>query len=256
MSPEKAQPTSRPIEPTNHSEQETMVSWQEFQSAFGVFANDYSIVGHDGEPVISIFDGVREAGKYTVTGLSDMTEAEFQEKVAGKSFVVLIQCMDARGANQTYQAITQEQVVGSEHQRGTQSEIMLLSMGGGIIQVPEILHNGEPIQVSRDQAIKTILQYLAQHIDLAKLVATDHDCRCGACAYYNDGVGVPEVLDVERGSEAEQAEMIKRIVDSIHTLVPLKWLQDGLVEARLAHFDGEEGKEKFASFVKIPLEVQ
>ncbi|GIK84411.1 MAG: hypothetical protein BroJett025_10330 [Patescibacteria group bacterium] len=216
--------------------QKKEVSFQDFAAAFKVFAGDYGIVGHAGEPTVSIFDEPRKGRgrdhKYTVTTVPEgMTETQFKEKIGDNPVVVIDMCMDARGAVDTYTKLARE----AKRKFGSRTVIILISHGGGIIQVDEATRERKKVNLGRKTASSTIYRYLANHSEQIKQIyAGGHDCRCGACAFYNDGVGVPEKLNCEKGSQKEIKAMQDMVYSSALQIVPEKLREK--VKLFVAHF--------------------
>ncbi len=209
----------------SNPELELVINFATFRKAFEVFSKDYGIVNHPNDPLVSIFDRPRSGSghddhKYTVTTVpSEMTEASFKEKINGRKLVVIDMCMDARGALNTYNTLEEK----AKEEFGPDVLILLISHGGGIIQVDEAVRAGETVALGREKASRTIYGYLAKYENqVACVYAGGHDCRCGACAFYNDNVGVPEQLGVEKGSEEEMNEMSRLVEESATQIIPAK----------------------------------
>lgn len=221
------------------------VSFESFKEASEIFGNDYAIVGHGGEPVVNYFEAPRPHGEYTVTGLAGMNEEQFIEELSEQPITLFIACMDKRGAKLSYDEIKEMMV----EQGLLDTKLMALLMGGGVIQEDEITQDGQAVEVFRGQALETMLAYIAQNAEVAHVFSTDHDCRCGACAFYNDGQGVPEKLGVERGSDGEQLEMESQIM--AHTELHLPNSLIGKTSMHLSHFAGPHDHEEFTEFLPI-----
>ncbi len=204
-------------------ELELVINFATFRNALEVFSKDYGIVNHPDDPLVSIFDRPRsgtgpDEHKYTVSAVpSGMTETGFKEVINGKKVVVIDMCMDARGAVNTYNTLEEK----AKEEFGPDVLILLISHGGGIIQVDEAVRGGEKVALGREKASRTIYGYLAKYENQVDCIyAGGHDCRCGACAFYNDGIGVPEQLDVERGSQEEMDEMSRLVKESAAQIIP------------------------------------
>ena len=217
---------------------ERIISFDEFRNALDVFGGDYAIVGHDGEPIVPFNEEPRPHGEYTVTGLGNMSEGDFAE-FAKTVDAIVVNCMDKRGARKTYEEYREWL---KKEKRIKNPVILMVAVGGGIVQQDEILRDGNKVNVGRKKAMGTVLQYLAQEVNPKHVLVTDHDRRCGAVAHFHDGQGLPERLGVEKGSEREQEEMKKLINAGYEDLVPDKWR--GIVDKALVHFaDDENGVE-------------
>jgi hypothetical protein len=214
-------------------EETGMPSWQEFIQAAAVFENDYAIVNHGGEPRVGFFDKPREHLQYTVTGAGLESEEGFLAHIEGKSVVVFIECMDRRGANLAYKHVQEKIMV----ERGLEDAVVFnFAAGGGVIQRDVVVRNGEEIQLNRGKAFATIMNYVAQHADVKLVVATDHDCRCGAEAFAADNQGWPERLGCQPGDEKEREQMKQLINEFSEKLLPQEWWQKQIVETYLVEF--------------------
>lgn len=208
---------------------EGKVSWESLVAAASTFAGDYAIVNHAGDPVVSMMGEPRSGDHlYSVSGPIDMNESGFEEQVKDKECVVVVACMDARAVTETYNQLKAQY---------PDKVIIFMSMGGGIVQQDEVVQQGNTQEVHRAQALSTMLEYVREKANVVKVIATGHDARCGAVAFYNDGKGVPELLGVEKGSEAEQEDMKKRIAEATSAVIPKEWSEAGIVETALVHID-------------------
>jgi hypothetical protein len=205
------------------------VSWRSFVDANAVFSGDYAIVKHEDTPRRGIFEEPNAQGMYSLSTVSGLSEEEYAQNVEGKSVVVLVMCMDARAQRQTYEQVR------SQHPDST---ILVLSMGGGVVQQDEIKREGKSVEVYRSQALATELSYIQRHTPGVEVVyATGHDCQCGACKFFQDDVAVHEQLGVGKGAEEETAEMASRVNDGVEALVPQEWKDAGLVQEFVVHID-------------------
>jgi hypothetical protein len=214
--------------------------YTKFGKALETFANDYAIVGHAGDPVVSIFGVPREGRgpdhKYTVTNVPEtMTEDDFKEAIGNNPVVIINMCMDARGAVDTYKQLAQK----ARAEFSENVVIILLAHGGGIIQVDEAIRDGQRVKLNRETASKNIYGYLAKYAkQIVRIHAGGHDCRCGACAFYNDGVGVPEVHNIPKGSQDEIEIMQDKVFDSAQDIIPD--ILKKKVKLFVAHFNLDE----------------
>lgn len=221
---------------------EAVVNWQQFVEAVNVFQDDYGIVGHDGEPRVGFFDEPRPHMNYTVTGEGLGSESDFLTQLKSKPVVVFIECMDRRGASLAYQKVKAEHLPQG-------AQIFHFAAGGGVIQRDEIVKGGEAQQVGRGKAFSTIMRYIAQNAEVVKVVATDHDHRCGAEAFAADGRGWPERLDCVPGDQKEQEKMKALIIEYSEKLLPAVWNERGVVETALVVFSDNPETDAKVEFV-------
>lgn len=213
---------------------EVQVSWSEFSNAVEVFGKDYGIVGHDADPLVGFFDVPREHGNYSLVGINGMSETEFRTRLKEKPVVLLVGCMDRRGAKMTHDLVKEQEVEDSDS-----LQMVTLTVGGGIIARDTVTRNGREVEVGRGKAMQTILKFIAENADVRKVVATDHDCRCGAEAFAADDQGWPEQLECELGAQEEQQKMSELIKDFGQRLLPQQWFESGIVDLALVHFEGD-----------------
>jgi len=205
--------------PTKEKLAPTEIPFNQLLQAFDVFKSDYAIVGHKGDPLVSVFDSPRPGTghdhKYTVTTIPEnMGETEFKKKIGKNSVVVIDMCMDARGAVDTYNQISVE----AKQKFGENVVIILLAHGGGIVQAEQDM-SGKKLH--RVTASKDIYGYLTKYQQQIKAIyAGGHDCRCGACAFYADGEGIPEQLGCENGSKEEITAMAKLVQAGVKNIIP------------------------------------
>ncbi|HEX7017588.1 MAG TPA: hypothetical protein VF209_01625 [Patescibacteria group bacterium] len=228
------------------------VSWQSFKEASDQFKGDYVIVRHPNDPLVTFFDGPREEGEYTVAGYGQLSEAEFLQKLKEKPVVIYNACMDKRGSYRSYHQI--EEMMAEEGLADAQ--IVFFSIGGGVVQTNEVVRDGQKLFAPRGEALLTMYTYVNQNAEVAKVYACGHDCRCGACAHYNDDKGVPEQIAEKTGNDTVgygdtyEAEVMKGLIKKAsETYIP-KELQPKTTRL-LAHFEGKKSKESFARFVAI-----
>lgn len=222
-------------------------SWNDFTVAVGVFENDYGIVGHSGEPRKGFFDTPRDHMQYTVTGAELGSEEEFLAQLKKSPVSVFIECMDRRGANLAYKKVVEE-ILPQEELENTQ--VFHFAAGGGVIQRDVVVRDGSEVVVNRGKAFSTIMQYLAEHAHVVKVIATDHDCRCGAEAFAADGKGWPERLGCSPGDEAERKQMKQLINEYTDSLLPEAWKQNGIVDTYLVEFSQHPETEAKVVFEK------
>jgi len=236
-----------------HSQSEVeqeKITWPEFVSAMNVFAGDLNIVHHPDTPTISPFDEPHAHNEYSLTTLSGMSEADFVKRLRSKRVVLINQCMDRRGAYLAYQHLAKDVT----DRLGENVQIILLSIGGGPVQVNELLTpEGEKSWVGRGNALKIILRFIAQEADVVEAHAIGHDCECGACKLFNGGVGIPDALGVQKGSHPERQTMIQLIKKSVDNWYPPELRP--VTYPQLAHFkeidaDGEPFMG-FKRFIKV-----
>lgn len=220
------------------------VSFDEIRKAFQVFSQDLSIVGHENDSPISIFDRPNKHGEYSLTLLpAEIAEQEIIRKLE-QAKIVINGCMDKRQAKLLYEHI------GGNYQP---KEIVILFWGGGIVQ------GGTRKGVEkRREAMKTILRYLSQHTqDLESAYLTNHDGRCGAIAYSLKVPSgeMPPGLG-QKGSDQERRITKRLIAGGIVDLVPKKWKDEDKVQAALVILDEENeaiSLEKFDYTQEEPL---
>lgn len=198
------------------------VPFSVFKEALEIFSNDYGLVGHAGDPTVTPFEAPRE-NAYSLTQLNDLGEDEIKEQLQGKKWTVFIECMDKRGVRGAY-----------DHLKETNPDLLVLSMGGGVVQTDSVRSGEKDYFSARGQALTHILNYLAQNAEIEKVIATGHDCNCGACKHYAGGVPVTDQLatngeSVVPGGEEEQREMARRINQASE-----KWIPEVLQEKTIS----------------------
>ncbi len=224
-----SEPVSEQVKRWQTEIEKNEVTWESFSQANAVFGGDYSIVRHPDTPVRGIFDVPNDQGMYSLSNVESLNEEEFLQRTEGKEVVVLVMCMDARAQRQTYEEIKKKH---------PESVLLVLSMGGGIVQQDNIVRAGSKVDVYRSQALATELHYIQSHVQNVEAVyVTGHDCQCGACKFFNDDVAVHEVLGVEKGSTQETDEMAKRIQAGATELMPKEWQLAGKVKQYVVHID-------------------
>lgn len=228
------------------------LDWNEFIEAVNIFKDDYAIVGHGGEPRAGFFGELRPHLEYSVTGkeVDDMSEEEFAAKLNEKPVVVLIECMDRRGAylgrGKVQSEILQENGIDPEG-----VNLLTVAVGGGIIQRNIIITKGEEKTVDRARAMKRILQYIADNAEVRLVVATGHNHRCGAEAFAADGQGWPERLGVEPGDAVEDQKMRELISAQTRVQVPQVWQEAGIVRSYLVKFSHDPETDQRVELEKV-----
>lgn len=182
----------------HNSKESPLPTWEEFTVAMETFKDDLGIVGHGEKTPISPFDEPKAYGEYSLTQLpADMGEEAFKAQMAGVKKIA-ITCMDRRVARPLWQI-----------EGGGQGNVLLLAIGGGVVQNEE-----------RHKQMEVIAGYLAQFENIKEVVATDHDSNCGAVKKFLADVdpalqadnGLPDLLRVPLGDQKEQAIMAQLIV--------------------------------------------
>lgn len=209
---------------------DTEIGYLELVQALSVFSGDLGLVHSHGEQPTSILDEPLEQGQYWLTTALEEEDDFLEtlaEKIAGKQVVLVIQCMDKDGAKLTFESFREQYADDSDH------VVLPLSIGGGIAQQDivsqSVLKNTNlefpaMLQVNRKIALYVVLRALEVLITQAggtldTVHCLTHNCRCGACAFYNDGVGVPEQLGTHLGSEEENREMLRRAKEGAQELI-------------------------------------
>jgi hypothetical protein len=234
-------------------EEKLTPSWQQFVEAVNKFKDDYAIVGHAGEKRVGFFGELRPHLDYSVTGreVETMTESEFLEELREKPLVLLVECMDKRGARLTQEKVLNE-VMPENGFDPEKVKLMTLAMGGGVIQRDIITtEQGEEKTVDRGKAFETILEYIAAQAQVSLVVATGHNHRCGAEAFAAGGKGWPERLEVDPGDEVENQKMKELIKLQAAQHLPQQWQDQGLVKLYLVRFSPRPEKDKQVSLEAI-----
>lgn len=194
-----------------------MINFDQFQQAWNAFENDLSLVGHPQDPKVSIFAPPREWGKYNLTLLpKDLNESQVKENLT-KVKIIGVTCMDKRVTYEFYQFLAKGH---------SPTKVLLISVGGGIVQ------SGQ----ERKQAMKTILTYLSEKTaNLNEVVISDHDCRCGAVAFWLKAKPekLPKGFGDKPGCVCEKEIMKSLIAEGYRSLVPQEWKEEGRIKACL-----------------------
>lgn len=220
-------------------EMEPNVTWAMFLEAVDTFSHDLSIVGHENDPLKTPFDRP-EAGVYYLTVnklIAEMGEANFSRRLREKSIVIATMCMDKRGAVGTDAAIC-----ALAAKNYPEAQMVMLAMGGGAAQEPEIRRpegvitkkNGDPINRRRD--VQAILGYLRGNATVIGEIHTCHDGQCGALRYSHNDLAVQNELHVPACDPAEGKADLRIAVET------LGYSRDEVpADLYLAHYELEEG---------------